>query len=408
MSSFDVQAFVQEQIALAAKSTPIPGWTLVEIAEGTKGAGTVGVGIIDMTDVRLQDPALRARCNAWFLALRRVGGKKGLKEICKQANLLIGGSVRVLTMRLAFSGKSPPRASASAPAASSSSSAPSPSAPSSYGGSGSSSSASSSAGPTTKKRSSSSSSSGSNKKKRRTAKSFGLTKEEWASVKLAPIKRGLKVYVKTLAKQVDDDWHDGYEEQGDTLCDWFNHIADPLQSVLTVGVEKKTALFECNEILKAVSDSWYDLCACPMRGTVEDNADNYECASCKLTIPGHDEDKFTMDDGVSRVWSYVWTALLRVHAARADVDTSVLLQCIKDATVNGVNFSVGGAGDHDLDDFAALKSIDCKALDTVIAERKWAALPNTRKHHRMRRAIDRRFNGPPERRTRSYHLFDDY
>ena len=122
MSSFDVQAFVQEQIALAAKSTPIPGWTLVEIAEGTKGADTVGVGIIDMTDVRLQDPALRARCNAWFLALRRVGGKKGLKEICKQANLLIGGSVRVLTMRLAFSGKSPPRASASAPAASSSSS----------------------------------------------------------------------------------------------------------------------------------------------------------------------------------------------------------------------------------------------------------------------------------------------
>ena len=171
-AAFDVQAFVQQQIAIAAMPTPIPGWTYADIVEGTEGANR-GRSILDMTDARLQDPALSARCNAWYSAVKSLGGKKGLKDICKQAKLKVGGNLRVLALRLAYAGKSPPQASASAPAVSSSSAAASPSAPSSYGGS------SSSAGPNPKnpkKRSSSSSSSGSNKKKRRTAKSLGLTK----------------------------------------------------------------------------------------------------------------------------------------------------------------------------------------------------------------------------------------
>ena len=133
-----------------------------------------------------------------------------------------------------------------------------------------------------------------------------------------------------------------------------------------------------------------------MRGNVEDSSCcRASCSSIKA------------DNGVHHGRRCVSCLELCVDcpapcAARADVD---LMFCsVKDAADNGVDFSVD-AGD---DTTAALQSIDKKALDTVIAERKWAALPSTRKHHRMRRAIDRRFSGTPERRTRSFHMFDDY
>ena len=292
--------------------------------------------------------------------------------------------------------KNPPEASAAGVAAE----------PSSSGASSSSSSSSSqdTTKDTSKKRSASSAASSSSKK-RRTAEALGLTKEEWASVTLAPVKKKLKAWVQTLAQQVNDDWHDGWEDQINTISDWYEDIATPLQSVLDVGVKRATALLECNEILKAVSDSWYDLCACPMRGTVVGNVGDFD-TDIQLRIPGQDEDSFRMGDGVHLVFSYVWTALLRVHAARKDVDASVLLQCVKDASVNNVNFSVDAEG-QDLEG-CALEKIDCKALNVIVAERKWAALKNTRKTHGMRRAIDRRFDGARDRRTRDYGFDDDY
>ena len=56
-----------------------------------------------------------------------------------------------------------------------------------------------------------------------------LTKEEFESIKAAPIKKKLKEIVKTLARQVDADWHDGYEEQAETKAEWFEAIEEPLQ-----------------------------------------------------------------------------------------------------------------------------------------------------------------------------------
>lgn len=37
---------------------------------------------------------------------------------------------------------------------------------------------------------------------------------------------------------------------------------------------------------------------------------------------------------------------------------------------------------------------------------EWKNLPTTKQVHRRRKAIDRRFDGTPERRTRDYHLYD--
>ena len=37
---------------------------------------------------------------------------------------------------------------------------------------------------------------------------------------------------------------------------------------------------------------------------------------------------------------------------------------------------------------------------------EWKNLPTTKKVHRRRNAINRHFDGTPERRTRDYHLYD--
>ena len=203
------------------------------------------------------------------------------------------------------------------------------------------------------------------KKKPRTAKSLGLTKQEFASIKPGPIKKCLKAYVKTLAKQIHDDWHDGTEEQGETISDWFLSLGREavykmgtgykyarnndttigiLQRVINIGIGRESALYECNEILKAVADSWYDMCACPMRGTVEDACGNGG-ANIVLTLPGTSGkgdigETFELGQH-DKAWMFVWVALLRVHATLENVDRSLLLQCVKDATMHDVIFENG-------------------------------------------------------------------
>jgi hypothetical protein len=288
------------------------------------------------------------------------------------------------------------------------------------------------------------------KKKARTAKSLGLSKQEFASIKPGPIKKCLKDCVRTLAKQIHDDWHDGWEEQGETLCDWFRSLgreveyvqvstnpwismyknarANPwkdgtgtgiLQRVINIGIGRESALYECNEILKAVADSWYDMCACPMRGTVEDACCNGG-ATIVLSLPdtdnsstGHTGQTFELGQH-QKAWMFVWVALLRVHATLENVDRSLLLQCVKDATTHDVIFE---NGNEDGPVFESLLSGDggqkqegdCwksrwggpplklpndgKALDVILAdEQSWKALPSTRKTHKMRRGRDARFD----------------
>mmetsp|Transcript_22091 Transcript_22091/g.33270 ORF Transcript_22091/g.33270 Transcript_22091/m.33270 type:complete len:323 (-) Transcript_22091:96-1064(-) len=257
------------------------------------------------------------------------------------------------------------------------------------------------------------------RKKAVTAKSLGLTKDEFESIKAAPIKRTLKDIVKKLAKQVDEDWHDGYEDQAETKGEWFEAIQEPLQAVLDIGVGKKTALLQCNEVLKIVSDSFYDLLACPCRCDTKDELDEMD-RSFELQLPWGETD-YTATSGYQQdVWSYVWVALLRVHSNLDNVDEGLLLQCIKDA-----NDNMSGAKMIKLPGYLYDQSDEQYDIDTYeqrdgknapsgtklahyVNDRasEWKSLPTTKKVHRMRRAIDRRFDGTPERRTRDYHLHD--
>jgi hypothetical protein len=258
------------------------------------------------------------------------------------------------------------------------------------------------------------------RKKAVTAKSLGLTKDEMDRIKPAPIKRSLKDIVKKLAKQVDDDWHDGYEEQAEKKEEWFEAIQEPLQAVLDIGVGKQTALAQCNEVLKIVSDSFYDLLACPCRcDTIEELSEMDK--SFDLELPWGETDFSAASGYVRDAWSYVWVALLRVHSNKDDVDKSLLLQCIKDAHDNmsgaemmklpGFLYDQNDE-EYDIGSFDQEDGKDAPSgakLANYVNNRasEWKSLPTTKKVHRMRRAIDRRFDGTPERRTRDYHLYDD-
>jgi hypothetical protein len=257
------------------------------------------------------------------------------------------------------------------------------------------------------------------RKKSVTAKSLNLTKDEFNRIKAAPIKKELNVIVKRLAHEVNADWHDGYEEQAETKQKWFYAIQEPLQTVLDIGVGKCVALVQCNEILKIVSDSLYDLLAVPCRGSTMDDFRDMD-GEFTLNMPWGGKLKFKCSHPYD-IWSYIWVALLRVHSAKDDSETSennedILLRCIKDASDNmkGAEYMKFPGSLFLYDDKANLqdgKNVPSStALDRLIGDKEsaWKNLSTTKKEHRMRRTIDRRYDGSPSRRTRDFGDNDDY
>jgi hypothetical protein len=263
------------------------------------------------------------------------------------------------------------------------------------------------------------------RKKPVTAKSLGLTKEEFETIKAANVKKDLKAFVHKLNCQVDANWHDGYDKQAETKGEWFEALWHPLTAVLEIGVNKKTALAQCNEVLKTIADSYYDLLACPCRCSTTDDLEAME-KEIELSLPWGTELKIESGEQVD-AWSYVWIALLRVHANIDGTDEALLFRCIKDAHDNmqgaktmkfpdclalydqddGEEHWTDGhdEGEHNTDGYGVP---DGTKLSRLIIDRasEWKDLPTTKKVHRERRAIDRRFDGTPERRTRDYHLYD--
>ena len=190
-----------------------------------------------------------------------------------------------------------------------------------------------------------------------------------------------------------------------------------LQAVLDIGVGKSTALLQCNEVLKIVADSFYDLLACPCRCDTNEELSDMD-KEFELDLPWG-EVLHARSGDQEDIWAYVWVALLRVHSNEG-ADEELLLRCIKDAHDNmrgvdmelpGVLYDKGGSYyDLSRDDVKDGKDVpDGKKLAQLVKDNAsaWQGLATTKKVHRMRRAIDRRFDGSPERRTRDYHLYDN-
>lgn len=92
-----------------------------------------------------------------------------------------------------------------------------------------------------------------------------------------------------------------------------------------------------------------------------------------------------------------------------------LLRMVKDAVDHGVSAPhKASAEEAELAaDGMRLPASMAKGRERLTAlvvgrEAEWSALPSTKKHHKQRRAIDRRFDGPKNRRTRDFDDYDDY
>jgi hypothetical protein len=214
-----------------------------------------------------------------------------------------------------------------------------------------------------------------------------------------------------LMKQVDDDWHDGWQEQGETFDEWLELLKCPLQTVLHVGIRNGIMLKECNEVLKIISHSWRNIYNTNMR-CFEQQFDgdwdvDFSPPDGKDVIAGHEyvysisllydfqkkrKDRYCI---VMNVMEFVWNLLLRKHVSMVNANnTDVLLQCIKDCDSN--DFSLGlyeGEMDEeykrnnnieeeykDITDNLQLTSSDLKGLEKYVEENKskWKVLPDTR------------------------------
>lgn len=250
------------------------------------------------------------------------------------------------------------------------------------------------------------------RKKSVTAKSLGLTKAEWGRVKPLSIKKMLKQFSKTLAKQVDANWHDGWEAQGETVLDWAAAVREPLQAVLDIGVARRLALEQCNDVLRIVGDSWRDLDATPCRVPLNEMMGDQ--VALMLELPWGGEKTFTgfyhtkpLEDMVG----FVWRMLLRGAASGARIGTveaQVVYRGIKDASDNGVTLvscELGEGADRadGEGEVAVGAGLEAGPLDGMVREREnWVHLESGIRTFRKRRCIDRRFFGTPERRTRAY------
>jgi hypothetical protein len=218
-----------------------------------------------------------------------------------------------------------------------------------------------------------------------------------------PLKLKLNNMIKRLAKMVDDDWHDGYEEQGETINEYLDALQAPLQQVIDVCVSNrepvdKREFVEANEILKAVADTFANMHTVPMRGGIEDAVAN---SDADFTLPGRGGDELS---GAEDAFQYVWARLVRAAARGAATDTQIN-RMIKDAVDNGASVQSDDDDEDDDEGAAAAATSSNERLDRLYYVGEWRSLKTTKKKRKMRRAIDRRFDGDPARRTRDYHLF---
>ena len=185
----------------------------------------------------------------------------------------------------------------------------------------------------------------------------------------------LQFHIDDLTDQIR--WGNGsspaedYEDQWESKLNWYDAIADPLQLVLDVGIGQKTALKECNEILKMVADSFDALLACGSKMDTREEL-NESAASFELKLPlpwGEKNEDGKMPSilvcsgmKVENAWLWIWVVLLRVHATLGrEEDTNVLLQCIRDCRAHEV-----GPGYISLTTEESLPEYLCEISDSII------------------------------------------
>eukprot|EP01083_Nonionella_stella_P049233 131279_1 len=243
------------------------------------------------------------------------------------------------------------------------------------------------------------------KKKR---KSRGLTKKA-----ANEFKKEMNQYVKHLAKMVNRDWHDGYEEQAEELQSYFQYLHKPAKCIYEYVMKQNAADFDkMNEILKNMADSWDNIHAIPFRGGVDLGDAEFELELTQI----NDMRKFCASP--CELISFLWCLMLHGAAGNDNVADEDMYRYIKDAVDNGADVLYGCHDNdnkeeeerdvsHVVNQHQCLQNGVVRLKHLFGLKETWNVLPTTKKKHKMRRGIDRRYDGELHLRTRSYHLEDE-
>lgn len=98
----------------------------------------------------------------------------------------------------------------------------------------------------------------------------GISEEDFNNTDVLLIKKELNGYVKTVAKMVNADWHDGYEEQGAKVSEYKHRVGEILQSVYNISIKSQKEFIRCHEIIKLVADTWANMLSIPIRGCMKE------------------------------------------------------------------------------------------------------------------------------------------
>jgi len=245
-----------------------------------------------------------------------------------------------------------------------------------------------------------------NTKSKQKKKQQRLTKK-----RVNEFKKKMNEYVKRLAKMVNLDWHDGWEEQGEELQEYYQYLQEPATVIYEYTAIKQQDYDKLNEILKNMADSWDNIHAIPFRGGVELGDTDFDL---HLTEIGTVKNFYASP---SDLISFLWSLMLFGCCGNEEIQDQEIYRYIKDAVDNNVDILDGTKSD-DIDDgeeekegiieqHQCLKDGENRLKELFANKQEWKALPSTKKTHKMRRAIDRRFDGALHLRTRDYHLYDD-
>ena len=260
-----------------------------------------------------------------------------------------------------------------------------------------------------------------------------------AAIRGADLKKVLNAHVKSLAQTVDSvrssrpaslphppasaaptrfsegvlvcpcacvqDWHDSYEETAEEACEWFSKCGDAVEACLRVGVGHGVAFDQCHEVLKLVADTWDNISAIPFRGDVGEDVSNVD-RTIEVDLGGEAMATHSLcsPEGLC---SFAWPCLLARAAAETAMPDAALMRMVKDAVDHGVAAPHKASEEEEELEAGAVGprlAAGRMRLARLFGERKaeWSALASTKKKHKMRRAIDRRFDGPKHMRTRDF------
>lgn len=227
-----------------------------------------------------------------------------------------------------------------------------------------------------------------------------LLEDDVKNTDIKLVRKKLLGLIKRLAKEVDDDWHDGFEGQDETIEEFKAALVPILQAVYNIAVKSKREFVRCHGIIQYVADCWDNINAIPKRTAVdetffEEDFDLEDSQTGKQILSA--SSSFT--EILQPLWSEF---LLSAAGCTSDdrVSDEVMFRFIKDATDYGVNVLKATKEDGARKTTALMDPGMTRLVTLYNMKSSWQGLNTVRVKHNMRRLIDRRYDGAKEKRTR--------